>query len=116
MQLTLQTIRQKRDKKVRDAMEAYAPVWLANEEYIEREDSLLFNLIYQNSGDGWVNHRFKYDGFSDVLYYMGVKYLKEEEVLPILDEEPYLAGEISTRVPNAPAHRLSPPPPSPRTA
>jgi hypothetical protein len=99
----------KRDTKVRAAMSQLAPIWLVNEEYRPNEDSLLFNLIYDNPVYGWVSERFKYDTYNDVLYHMGEQRLKEADVLSFQEKEPYLTGEVATRVPNEPAGRPSPP-------
>jgi len=106
----------KRDRKVTAALKDLAPIWLVNDEYRPREDSMVFNVVYLNPVIGWVNHRYKYDAFNNVLYHMGTMRLKEEETLPIQEQEPYIPGEVATRVPVNPAHRLSPPlPGSPRS-
>ena len=99
----------KRDKKVTAALKDLAPIWLVNDEYRPREDSMVFNVVYLDPVDGWINHRYKYDAFNNVLYHMGTKRLKEEETLQIQEQEPYISGEVATRVPVNPAHRLSPP-------
>jgi hypothetical protein len=99
----------KRDAKVHATMQNLAPLWLAGEEFRAREDSLIFSLIYQSPIDGWVQERFKYDAFNDVLYHMGMKLLTEADIFQILDQEPWLADEVSTYVPNAPNNRLSAP-------
>src|SRR5437773_9534184 len=104
-------MRTRRDKKIRDTMGQWAPIWLVHEEYRPHEDSIVFNLVYEHPIYGWVNHRFKYDTFNDVLYHMGQKQIKEEETLPLQEQEPYIFGEIATRVPNDPDQRLSPPVP-----
>jgi hypothetical protein len=98
-----------RDVKVRAAMSELAPIWLANEEYRPNEDSLLFNLIYNNSVYGWVSERFKYDAYNDVLYHMGEQRIAEAEGLELEEKEPYISAEVATRVPNEPAGRPSPP-------
>jgi hypothetical protein len=109
MALTREQLTTRRDKKVRATMAELAPIWLANEAYRPAEDGLLFNLIYDNAVDGWVSERYKYDGFNDVLYHLGEKRLTEEETLTLQDEEPYIPGEVATRVPNDPAYRPSMP-------
>jgi len=38
--------------------------------------------------------------------------LTEDETLPLQELEPYIAGEVASRVPNEPAQRLSAPLPS----
>jgi hypothetical protein len=107
--LTRQQTSQKRDVKVRSAMGQYAPLWLVSEDYQPQRESLVFNLVYQHPIYGWVNHRFKYDGFNDVLYHLGERVVKEEDTLPIQEQEPFIHGEVATRVPNDPSHRLSVP-------
>jgi hypothetical protein len=109
MTLTREEMAARRERKVRQAMQQFAPIWLVAEEYRPREDSLVFDLVYDSPVNGWVKHHFKYDSFNDVLYQMGVKKFTEEEVLPIQETEPVIAGDVATRVPNEPAFRLSPP-------
>jgi hypothetical protein len=103
MSLTQEQIRVRRDAKVQQAMADFAPVWLENEEYRVHEDSVLFNLIYAHPVHGWLNERFRYDAFNDVLYHMGERRLKEVEVLPYEERAAYVAGEVATRVPFQPA-------------
>ncbi len=108
MALTREQMAARRERKVRPVMQQYAPVWLTNDDYRPREDSMVFDLIYDNPTYGWVQHRFKYDAFADVLYHMGIKRLSETEVLPIQEQEPFIPGEVATRVPIEPAFRLTP--------
>lgn len=110
MGLSKEQMREKRDIKVNGAMAQRAPIWLVNEEYRPQEDSILFSLVYANPVDGWVSERFKYDAFNDVLYHMGERRMTEAELLPIQEQEPYIKGEVASRVPNEPANRPSPPP------
>ena len=99
----------KRDEKVLSALKELAPLWLLNEKYRPHEDALSFNLVYDSPVYGWVSHRYKYDGFNDVLYHLGERRLGEEEVLKVQEQEPYVGGEVATTVPNRPAARPSPP-------
>ena len=109
MTIPRDVLSKKRDIKVLDALGVLAPLWLTKDEYRPREDSLVFNLTYVNPVDGWVDERYKYDGFNDVLYHMGERRLREEEALLIEDQDPYVPGEVATSVPNRPANRPSPP-------
>jgi hypothetical protein len=109
MPLSREEMSAKRDTKVKAAMQELAPIWLVNEDYRPREDSLLFNLIYANPVYGWVSQRMKYDGFNDVLYHMGERRVAEAEALEVQEKEPYISGEVATHVPNDPAFRASPP-------
>ena len=107
MPLSHERMSEKRDQKVRTTMRDLAPIWLASEEYRPREDSLLFNLVFENPVYGWVSERFKYDAYNDVLYHMGVRRIAEEAALAIQNQEPYMSAEVATRVPNSPAQRLN---------
>jgi hypothetical protein len=112
MPLSYEEMSTKRDKKVKAAMQELAPIWLVNEDYRPREDSLLFNLVYANPVEGWVSQRYKYDGFNDVLYHMGERRIADEETLDVQEKDPYITGEVASRVPNDPAFRASPPIPT----
>lgn len=95
----------RRDKKIRAAMRRIGPIWLLNDEYRPIEESCLFDLVFPNSVDGWVQGHYKYDAFNDVLYHMGERRLTENETLVIQEAEPYFSGEVATAVPNQPRPR-----------
>ncbi len=107
MALSREAINAQRAAKIRGAMGQWAPIWLIDEEYRPREDGVVFSLAYQHPLYSWVRQHFKYDGFNDVLYHMGIERLTEERALAIQEQEPYIPGEVSSRVPNAPAARKS---------
>lgn len=109
MAFSRQQLSEKRDKKLRSALEQWAPVWLVSEDYQPQRETLVFNVVYQHPIYGWVNQRFKYDGFNDVLYHLGERVLKEKDTLVLQEQEPHIPGEVATRVPNDPSRRLSPP-------
>jgi len=95
----------RRDRKVQAAMRRIAPVWLLNDDYRPVEESILFDLVYPHSVYGWVQCRYKYDAFNDVLYHMGERHISETEALTVQEQEPYLVGDIATAVPNQPHPR-----------
>ena len=95
----------RRNQKVHGTMRHLAPLWLLNDEYRPIEESYLFDLVYPHSIYGWVQCRYKYDAFNDVLYHMGERRLDEEEALIIQEQAPYLEGEVATAVPNDPHPR-----------
>lgn len=97
---TLEQVRQQRDAKTLPHLMQYAPVWIIDEQFIEADDSLQFNIVFQHSLYGWVNRRYRYDGFNNVLYHKGQTLLSEEEALVLTQSEPYIAGQISD-IPNA---------------
>lgn len=107
MPSTQEQITAQRDAKVRETLGELAPIWLVHEEFRPREDAIIFNLVYNDPSYGWMNPRFKYDGFNNVLYHMGWRLLSEAEQLEILEQTPYLDGELAVHVKNAPQHRAS---------
>lgn len=107
MPLSREQISQQRDAKVRASLQGFAPVWMVNDEFRPREDALVFHLVYMDPSYGWMNRRFKYDGFNDVLYHLGWRLLTEDETLGLQEQEPYLPGEVATHIPNTPGSRAS---------
>lgn len=105
MAYTHEQVSQMRDAKLKQALQAFAPIWLVYEEFRPREDALIFNLVYNDPSYGWMNRRYKYDAFNDVLYHMGWRLLSEAETLEIQENEPHFSGEVATHVPNAPRYR-----------
>ena len=96
----LERTREQRDKKAKVHLAQYAPVWIADEEYLEEDESLLFNVVFQHNLYGWVNRRYRYDGFNDVLYHKGQTAVAEEKALALTETEPYIAPQVSD-IPNA---------------
>ena len=97
---TLVELRKKRDEKVTSHLSQYAPVWIIDEKWVEEDESLLFNVLFQHNTHGWMNRRYKYDGFNNVLYHKGQTTVDESEVLDVLSKEPYLDATLSN-IPNA---------------
>ena len=93
-------LRQKRDEKTIPHIEQYAPVWIVDEKIIEKEEAVQFNVIFQHHRYGWVNRRYRYDGFNDVLYHKGQRTIKEEDTLEFQEQEPYVSRTV-TDIPNA---------------
>lgn len=98
-------ILRRRDSKVRTALTEAAPCWLIGEQVREGEDSVLFNLVYEHRTAGWINERFKYDAFADVLYHMGSKTIPETELIQIMDQTPYIDADFNRTARIAPAPR-----------
>ncbi|RMG69956.1 MAG: hypothetical protein D6711_18475 [Chloroflexi bacterium] len=90
----------KRDAKAIPHLEQYAPVWIVDEKIIEEDEAVQFNVVFRHNLYQWVNRRYRYDGFNDVLYHKGQTILEEEEVVDIQDKEPYIARTV-TDIPNA---------------
>ena len=89
-----------RDAKVIPHLEQYAPAWIVNEKLIPAEDSIQFNVVFRHPRYGWVNRRYRYDNFNNVLYHKGQKTISEEEAVEIQDSEPYLTATV-TDIPNS---------------
>lgn len=92
---TIEDIRELRDRKVRPVLNPFRPVWLVEERLIPDEDSVLFNVVFEDPQYGWLNRRYRYDAFDDVLYHMGERRVSEAEVLSIQRNEPYLNGNLA---------------------
>lgn len=90
----------KRDAKVRPHLEQYAPVWIVEEKILLDEEAIQFNVVFQHHLYGWVNRRYRYDGFNDVLYHKGQIPVADDEVLRIQEREPYIATDVAD-IPNA---------------
>jgi hypothetical protein len=95
----------RRDAKISAALNGAAPIWLIHDEWRAAEECFMFDLIYRHSIYGWIEQRFKYDAFNDVLYHFGQRALSEAEALSTQESEPYLPGEVSVVVPNNPRPR-----------
>lgn len=93
-------IRAKRDDKAIPHLEQYAPVWIVDELIVPEDEAVQFNVVFQHPHYGWVNRRYRYDGFNDVLYHKGQNAVDEEAVLEIEDQEPYIPATIAD-IPNA---------------
>lgn len=94
----LQRITTRRDAKAKDHLQQYAPVWLADEKLILDEDALQFNVVFYHPQYGWVNRRYRYDEFTDVLYHKGQRIIDEEEALQYQENEPYVKAPIINTV------------------
>ena len=49
-----------------------------------RDEILRFDVVFLHPRYGWVKRRYRYDAFSDVLYYNGQRLMREEDVLDLL--------------------------------
>ena len=90
----------KRDAKVTVHLQQYAPVWIVDEKVIPNEDAVQFNVVFQHPEYGWVNRRYRYDSFNNVLYYKGQITISEEEALAVQQKEPYIPAGVAD-IPNS---------------
>lgn len=89
-------MRELRDAKARPHLEQYAPVWLIGETV--ENDVLQFNVVFYHPLYHWVNRRYRFDSFNQVLYHQGQTTLSEKEALALTDKKPYLAAETINTV------------------
>jgi hypothetical protein len=95
-----QVLLSKRDNKVRPHLAQYAPVWIVDEKIIMEDEAVQFNVVFQHNLYGWVNRRYRYDAFNDVLYHKGQTAVSEEDAVEIQQKEPYLSMGVAD-IPNA---------------
>ena len=95
-----QALREKRDAKAIPHLEQYAPVWIVDEKIITEDSAIQFSAVFQHPEYGWVNRRYRYDGFNNVLYHKGQVAVAESEALRIQESDPYIAVLV-TDIPNA---------------
>ena len=82
-----QRVHAMRDEKAIPHLEQYAPVWIIEEKLVPEDSSILFNVLFQHNLYGWVNRRYKYDGFNNVLYHKGQNLMDEDDALDIVTEQ-----------------------------
>ena len=91
---------ERRDAKVMPHLEQYAPVWLVDQRMIPEDDAVQFNVVFQHHLYGWVNRRYKYDSFNDVLYHKGQTSLTEDDALEYQEREPWVTTTVAD-IPNS---------------
>ena len=94
----IERMRERRDAKVKPHLEQYAPVWLLNEVPILKDDILQFNVVFYHPLYGWVNRRYRFDAFNQVLYHQGQRVIPEEEAFSLEDKKPYIPAETINTV------------------
>ena len=90
----------RRDDATRHHLEQYAPVWIVDQKIIEEDEAVQFNVVFQHKLYGWVNRRYRYDGFNDVLYHKGQNTIKEIEAVDVQSADPYIAVVVND-IPNS---------------
>jgi len=91
-------IRERRDAKVRSHLEQYAPVWLVSETAYPQDDAIQFNVVFYHPRYGWINRRYRYDAFNDVLYHQGQNRVSEAQALEIEEKKPYVPAVVINTV------------------
>ncbi|MFO7320907.1 MAG: hypothetical protein DIU68_004185 [Chloroflexota bacterium] len=94
------SLKARRDAIARPHLEQYAPVWIVDEKVLVEEQAIQFNVVFQHNRYGWVNRRYRFDGFNNVLYHKGQRIITEEEALQVQEKDPYIPALIAD-IPNA---------------
>ena len=97
---TVDDLRQMRDNKSLPHLEQYAPVWLVSEDVFESDEAIQFHVLFQHHLHGWVNRRYRYDGFNNTLYHKGQTLVAEDDALDQMLAEPYIEAGVAD-IPNA---------------
>ncbi|HLA44222.1 MAG TPA: hypothetical protein VJZ27_12340 [Aggregatilineales bacterium] len=87
-----------RDKKVHEHLSQYAPVWLVNEQAQYDTDALQFEVIFNHPRYGWVNRRYNFDSYNDVLYHKGQTLVSEEDTFELQNQDPYIPVDFANTV------------------
>jgi hypothetical protein len=91
-------MREARDTKVRVHLDQYAPVWMVRDTPQPDDESLLFDVVFYHPDQQWVNRRYRFDAFTDVLYNFGQILISEEVALAIQEQPPYISAEVVNTV------------------
>lgn len=90
----IDAIKALRLEKAKDHLQQYAPIWLLEDKPILEEDAIQFNVMFYHPSYGWVNRRYRYDAFSNVLYQKGQRTVDEETALELQEQEPYISAPM----------------------
>jgi hypothetical protein len=93
-----QIMRQKRDAKVADHLSQYAPVWMKQEDMILHEDAIQFEVVFYHPLYQWVQRRYRYDSFNNVLYHKGQILVDEAETYALTAQDPFIAAPVLNTV------------------
>lgn len=92
---TPKQILEKRDQKAKPHLEQYAPVWIIDEKVFPEDSAVQFNVVFQHNIYGWVNRRYRFDAFNNVLYYKGQNRVDEDRILAVQEKEPYISRVVA---------------------
>ena len=101
-----QEIVKRRDKKALPHLEQYAPVWMVTEDISLEEEAVQFEVVFQHphatltGQPAWVRRRYRYDSFNDTLYHKGQVIIDEDEILDLMDSDPYIES-VASDMPNS---------------
>ena len=97
---TVEQLKDLRDQKSRPHLQQYAPVWILSEDVLAEDESIQFHVLFQHNLHGWVDRRYRYDGFNNTLYHMGQTQVSEYDALDYMLEPPYIEAKVND-IPNS---------------
>ncbi|MCD4684467.1 MAG: hypothetical protein K8S97_00835 [Anaerolineae bacterium] len=98
-QTKIAQMRELRDAKAIPHLKQYAPVWLVDDVPIPQDETMQFNVVFFHPRYGWVDRRYRYDAFNNVLYHQGQTLVDEDDILFNLEEKtPYVPAETINTV------------------
>ena len=97
---TVADLKAKRDKKAVPHLQQYAPVWILDEQIFEEDEAIQFNVLFQHNTHGWINRRYRYDGFNNTLYHKGQTPMEEDDAVEYMENDPYIEATV-TDIPNS---------------
>lgn len=99
IQAKIERMRELRDAKAIPHLEQYAPVWMVDEVPVPEDEAIRFNVVFFHPRYGWVNRRYRFDAFNNVLYHQGQNLVAESDALLNLAEKPpYISAETINTV------------------
>ena len=94
----IKLMRQLRAQKAKPHLQQYAPVWLVDDNPVADDELVFFNVVFNHPRYGWVNRRYRFDAFDNVLYHSGQTTITEEKALEVEEQTPYVPAELINSV------------------
>jgi hypothetical protein len=83
----LRELRDRRNAKLVPLVKDFKPAWLIDVSVTMFKLELVFDLIFRPyAGRGWIKRRYRYDGESDVLHFIGEVEFPESELSKLPQE------------------------------
>ena len=83
----MKDLRDRRNAKLAPVVKDFKPAWLIDVSVAMSRLELVFDLVFRPyAGRGWTKRRYRYDGESDVLHYVGEVEFPESELSKLPEE------------------------------
>ncbi len=83
----LKELRDRRNAKLAPVVRDFKPAWLIDVSVTLFKLELVFDLVFRPyEGRGWIKRRYRYDGESNVLHYVGEVEFPESELSKLPEE------------------------------